>query len=318
MKRILTAVLAAALLLTLAACGGKPVETQPQTEAPAVAHTEEPTAVPTAAPTDAPTDAPTEAPTVPAAPADENVLVSNENCAFAVIGAASNEHLGMELQVVCENKTDAQLLFSWDMVSVCGYMYDPVWSEKVEAGQTLNSTVYIDTFALEEMGVASVDEITFNLNVFNTGDWMAEPYVRDTFTVYPTGLSADTVTVPQRVSEDGEQVIVDNDDVVFLVERVDSENAQEYTLRCYLENKTGKNLMFFWDGVEVNGEAADPAWSCTVTAGKRAYSTVSFDWAALEEMDIENVESITFTMAVSDYDDFEADYLLEETFTFEP
>ena len=66
MKKLITLLLAAAMLLTMTACGGsaEPVET-------ALATTEAPTTAPTEAPTEEPTEAPTEAPTEPrVAPTD--------------------------------------------------------------------------------------------------------------------------------------------------------------------------------------------------------------------------------------------------------
>ena len=60
MKKLIALLLAAAMLLSMTACGGsaEPVETAPVT-------TEAPTTAPTEAPTEEPTEAPTEAPRVP-------------------------------------------------------------------------------------------------------------------------------------------------------------------------------------------------------------------------------------------------------------
>ena len=62
MKKILALLLAAAMLLSLTACGGsaEPVETAPATTEPAVVETEAPTEVPADALTEEPTEAPTE------------------------------------------------------------------------------------------------------------------------------------------------------------------------------------------------------------------------------------------------------------------
>ncbi len=62
MKRFIPLFLA--LCLLLCACGSKPEETLPPTEAPTQAPTQAPTEAPTEAPTQAPTEAPTEAPAV--------------------------------------------------------------------------------------------------------------------------------------------------------------------------------------------------------------------------------------------------------------
>ena len=152
MKRIFTLLLSCALLLTLAACGGS------KAPAPTDSHTSTSVAPPAESLPEAPTQS-----TEPQASMAETILVDNEQVTFAVVSAQENAHTGMQLQVRCVNKTDRTLLFSWDMVSVCGYMYDPLWAQEVSGGKTAESTVYLDTVELERMGVAAVEEITFTL-----------------------------------------------------------------------------------------------------------------------------------------------------------
>lgn len=309
MKRMTGIILTLALLLSLTACFG---ESTP-TEAPTVMPGTEPAADSTAAPTEAPTEA-------PAANHDmgEMVIVDDENCTFTITGIANNEHLGMQLEVFCENKTDRSLIFSWDSVSVCGVMYDPFWGEEVAAGKKVNSTVDIDTYQLEQMGISSVDEVSFHLSVIDSENWMDEPFVNESFTVYPTGLTAETVEYPAYQHKNGETIIVDNEDLTFIIENVDDEVSDFYTLRCYAANKTGRNLMLSWDGVSVNGFMVDPFWATVVTAGKQTYTEISFFRSDLEEQGIEEVTQIDFTLTAADYDDWEAAFILEETYTFNP
>lgn len=309
MKRFFALLLCLTVVLSLAACSGNsPAETQPAPTVPAT--------VP-AQPTDAPTQAPTQ-PTEAPAPLSDVVLVDNENVTFTVTAVESNDHLGMQLHVQCVNKTDSALIFSWDMVSVCGFMYDPMWAEEVGAGKTANSTVYLDTYQLEQMGVVSVDEITFTLRIFDSENWMEAPLVEDVFTIYPTGLTAETLQLPLRPATAGQVVIAENDNCRFVIEWADAEDASAYTLYVYAENKTDRNLMFAWDMVSVNGYMIDPFWATTVAAGKKICSEVTFYRSELADNGIEDVTGIEFTLLISDYDDWEADYLLEETFTYIP
>lgn len=308
MKRLIATVLCFCTVLTLTACGAKPEPTEP---------TMTPTAAPTApAATEAPTASPTEA------PADYTLsgltLVDNETCAFTVTGTEFNEHLGLQLQVLCENKSDRPLMFSWNNVSVCGFMYDPMWAEEVAAGKKVNTTIDIDTYALEQIGVESVDQLDFTLVVQDSEEFMNEPAVNEAFTVYPTGKSPDQVIFPQYQHTEGETVIVENDILTFIVENVDDELADYYTLNCYIANHTGKNLMISWDNVSVNGFMVNPFWAISVAPGKQAYTEIIFFRTDLQEQDIEVVQDIEFNLLVSDYDDWEADYLLNEIYTFKP
>ena len=304
MKKIISSLLCAAMVLSLVACGGsdKPAPTD---------------SAPSAAPTQSVTEAPTQPP-VTQTGMEKTVLVDDDNVTFAITQVESNTHMGMQLQVQCVNKTDRVLMFSWDMVSVCGFMYDPFWAEEVAAGKTANSTVYLDTYELEQMGVESVDEITFTLRITDSENWMEQPLVEDVCTVYPTGLTAETLQLPDRAPTDGQVVIADNENLRFVIEWADDGSASTYPVYVYMENRTDRNLMFSWDMVSVDGFMVDPFWAVCVSAGKKACSEVTFYRSELERNGIDNVSQIEFTLMVSDYDDWEADYLLEETYTYNP
>ena len=310
MKRLTALLLSVIMLLSLTACGGA--------DAPAPTDATASATIPTEGIT------PTEAEiTEPSAP--ENLLgndmiqlVNNENVAVYIVRIENNAHTGMQLRIQCENKTDRTLLFSWDTVSVCGFMYDPFWAEEVAAGKTVNSIIYLDTYELEQMDVTSVDEISFILRVVDSENWMEPPLVEEACTIYPTGLNADTLVLPSRAPTEDQVVLVDNDDLRFVIEWADEEDTSAYTVYVYMENKTDRNLMYSWDLVSVNDVMIDPFWAMSVAAGKKACSEVTFYRSELESNGITEVSDIEFTLLVSDYDDWEADYLLEETYTYNP
>ncbi|MBO5129332.1 MAG: hypothetical protein J6B95_03185 [Oscillospiraceae bacterium] len=304
MKKMPALALIAMMLLTFVACGGE--EPAPATEPTAPILTE--------APTQAPTEAPTEEPDpITATDMAETVLFDDENCSFTVSLASENAHLGMTLDALCVNKTDKTLMFTWNTVSVCGYLYDPLWSQEVAPGESVTSVVYIDTFQLEQLGITSIDEIEFTLYIFDSGDFMAQPYANDVFTIYPTGLDEASVVYPERISVDGEQVITGDNNVDFIIEGFE-ESGGTYALRCYLGNRTDANLVYAWEDVTVNGSAIDPMFALEVPAGKQTYGEVSFFLRELKAQGISDVEEITFRLNVTDSATGEA--VLDQVFTF--
>ena len=305
MKKMICLALIFALALT--GCGSKNApETQPPTQS--IPGTEAPETVPA-------TEAPTEA---AAYESGETVLVDNEFVTFTVTGFRENAHLGLEMQVFCENKTDRTVMFSLDGVSVCGVMHDPFWAEEVAPGKKANSTVSFDTFTLAEQGIESVDEISFRLSATDSDSWLDEPFADDHFTVYPTGLNADTVVFPEYRHKNGETVVLDNENLLFIVEKVDDTDTGFYTLNCYLANRTDKDLMVSWDGVSVNGFMVDPFWAAAVSAGKQMYTSIRFASADLAEQGIDTVTELAFTLTAYDYNSFDMDYVVEENLTFLP
>ena len=307
MKKLMILGLCLALVLSLGACGKAPaqqVEPAPAPTTPAV--------------TEDPNQPATEAPTQPEYQVEDAALERNEKFSFSITGMEFNEHLGLQIQVLCENFSDRPLTFSWNGTSVCGFMYDPLWAEDVAAGQSVNSVIGIDTYALEQIGIESVDEITFTLVVQDSEEFMNEPLTQAEHTIYPTDKTADTVKFPVYEPKEEDTVILNKDGITFIIEGVDDELADYYTLLCYIANDTDKDLLLAWEDVSVNGFMVDPFWSVTVSAGKQAYSEIIFYRSDLEAQDVEVVQQITFDLLISDCNDWEADYLLDEEFTFKP
>ena len=113
-----------------------------------------------------------------------------------------------------------------------------------------------------------------------------------------------------------EKVFVDDENCMFKISGIDPDNMWGYTLKADLENKTDKNLMFSFSDVSVNGYMCDPFWATSVQSGKKAKSDISFMTSELEELGVEEVEEIEFTLTVYDEDDWSAPHLVEETFTY--
>ena len=249
----------------------------------------------------------------------DEVIVDDENCTFKIVKAEENKIWGFTLKVFCENKTsDKALMFSIDNVSVNGYMVDPFWAKEVAAGKKSNDEISFSSSSFKEIGIATADEIIFTLNIYDSDDWWADSFVKDTFRIYPTGLTADAVTYPERISTSTEQVVIDNDQVCFVILESGIDNIWGYSLHCYLENKTDKTLMFSWDDVSVNGFLIDPFWATEVAPGIRSYSDISFSKSEFEKNDIDSVEEIEYSMRVYDSDDWFGDDIFGDTLTYKP
>ena len=312
MKRMICLILALALVFTMVACGGteEPVVT---TATEVTVEVDEAVVPETTEATEATEPETTEAPNT-VMPV-ENVLLDNESCTFSFGPTSVSEMAAMQINVTCVNKTQETLVFSWNNVSVCGFMYNPNWAVTVPAGETLVSAVEIDTYALETMDIHAVDEITFQLHIRSSENWMDAPYVEEYFTIYPTGRSADTVVYPIREAVVTEQVLVDDENMTFIIEYVEEQDLN-YVVRCYIENKTDVTLMTNWENVTANGVPVDPFWTALIAPGKSAYADVLFNTADLENAGIDVVEQIDFDLFA--YDDADWTELVHITATYLP
>lgn len=254
----------------------------------------------------------------PAYSLSDSVIIDNGDCAFTVTKIEANGFWGFTLNVLCENKTDKTLMFSWNDVSVNGYMIDPFWSKEVAAGKKANAEISFFDTQLEQCNITSVDEIVFTLSVYDSDNWSADHLVEDEYIIYPTGLDASAVVYPVRAANAGEQVIIDNESCTFIIEGSEIDSIWGYTLNCYLENKTSYPLAFSWNDVSVNGYMVDPFWAKEVAAGKRAFSGISFSDSNFETNGITKVENIEFELRVYNADEWSAPDIYNAVSTYTP
>lgn len=130
--------------------------------------------------------------TVPDTTPDETVpgstamiLIDNEYCTVKITEFDASSIWGYAVNVYLENKTDQELMFTVDSVSVNGYMCDPFWATSVASQKKANSQIGFSSDDFETNGIETVTDITFTLRVYDSEDWLADDIVNQTFTVNP-------------------------------------------------------------------------------------------------------------------------------------
>ena len=96
-----------------------------------------------------------------------------------------------------------------------------------------------------------------------------------------------------------EITLVDNETCTVIIKGIDEENLFGYALNVFLENKTGKELMFSLDEVSVNGFMEDASLWSDLRDGTRAINGLSLlDLSDLELDSIDQVQNIEFNLRV--------------------
>ena len=308
MKHIFAKALIACLLLLLAACSsGSP------SSVVAVAPSEAQTATP--APQKTPEPAAEKKQTYVLS---NEVIVDNDECSFTITKVEEAKNGDAEFKVLCENKTDKTLMFALEDGAVNGYMLDPFWATEVASGKKSNSSFTIYKRDLNDLEIPAVEKLEFGLRIYDSDDWTADNFVDDSFTVFPTGISEEEVTIPNRWHGNNELTCVDDENTSFIILGSYMDDVWGYTLAVYLENKTDIDLMYSWDNVSVNGFMVDPFWATNVTAGNRRITTINFYTSSLEENEITSVDDIEFQLRIYDEDNWMADNLVDDMFTYTP
>ena len=132
-----------------------------------------------------PSTVPSTAPSATKPQFKEILLADTQNVQVKITAAETNSFFGYSLKVYLENKTDKELIFTVDDVSVNGFMCDPFWAESVAAGKKSNTSISWFASDFEDNGIQEVEEITFTLRVYDSNDFLAEDVFRDTITIQP-------------------------------------------------------------------------------------------------------------------------------------
>ncbi len=165
MKKLMTALTVLALVLTLAACQSSADSETGTDSTPAIQSPQFSTA--------------------PAEKFDQILLVDDESATVRVTAIETDSLWGYTLKVFLENKTDKELMFTVDKVSVNGFMIDPFWAAAVDGGKKANEEISFLDSDFEENGIEAVEEITLTLRVYDSGDILADDLITKTVTIRP-------------------------------------------------------------------------------------------------------------------------------------
>lgn len=116
---------------------------------------------------------------------NDQVLVDNDFVTVIVTGYEEDGFWGYTVNLFLVNKTDAEVTYSADNVSVNGYMIDPYYASSVGAGKCAFSSISWSLEDLEANGITTVEEIEMTLTAYNSEDWSVDDYVNETVTITP-------------------------------------------------------------------------------------------------------------------------------------
>ncbi len=101
----------------------------------------------------------------------DTVLVDTDDFCAVLTSVDPDGFWGYTLNLYVYNKTDKELMFSADDVSVNDYMCDPCWCISVPAGmQTINGISWFED-DFEENGITDVEKITMTFTAYDNNNW---------------------------------------------------------------------------------------------------------------------------------------------------
>lgn len=327
MKRLASLLLALTLLLSLAACGGKITPdtkdgtNPPQSESNKDEGKTDENEMPS---TDEETTDESETSSTDEEIAGENeipftevVAVDNAECSIKITGIEPDNMWGFTLKAQLENKsTDKTYMFAVESAAINGVQCNSPFATEVAAGKKSNEKISFSDDEIEENGVGDYTDIELTFRVYDSNDWGADAVAEETIHVYPYG--EDKAVQFVREAQASDNVLIDNEYVTVIVTGYEEDEIWGYTVNLFLLNKTDKNVMFSVDEASVNGFMANPIYATSVSAGKCAFSPLSWSDSVLEENGITEVEEIEFNFRAYNADDWLGDDFANETITLNP
>lgn len=244
---------------------------------------------------------------------EPTVLVDNAQMLFRVSDIVNDPVWGYTLKVQIENRSNQDLMFSLNNVSVNGFMCDPYFAATVTAGMKANKEISFSTDSFEEIGITEVTELEFTLQVFDSNDWSVDAILDEDFRIFPLGEAA--VKEYTRESQPSDIVLFDNESCTMIVTGFDPDSMWGYSVQVYLVNKTDSDLMFSVGDAAVNGFMCNPYFAKTVAAGKQCITSISWSDTAFKENGITQVQSLQLPIRVYDAEDWSGSDLVNESFT---
>lgn len=115
----------------------------------------------------------------------EQIIEDNGTFAFVLLEEEPDGPGGYTLRTYIENRTDRNLMMSWENVSVNDSLIDPYWAVGIMAGKRCYADIVFPKAEFEKNGIIDVGEIGLTMTVYDSDDWMAPALYNSTFTIYP-------------------------------------------------------------------------------------------------------------------------------------
>lgn len=227
----------------------------------------------------------------------ESVVFDSKGIKITVKGIDTESMWGVDLKLLIENNGTQDVTVQARNLSVNGIMADYSFSCDVAAGKKANDEISIGSSSLEVAGIDVIKEIEFGFHIMDTESW--DTVVDSDIIKIETDADSSYV----QTYDDSGFVAVDENGIKLVVKKLDSEDSfWGADIYVYAENNTDKNVTVQVRDVSINGFMVDPSFSCDISAGKKAFDSISFMDSDLEDNGIADITDVELYFHV-----FEAD-----------
>lgn len=203
--------------------------------------------------------------------------------------------MGPDIKLLVENFGTENVTVQMRRLSVNDLMIDGVFSCDVAAGKKANDGITLMASDLQAAGIAQIQTIAFSFHIFltDTGETLTDSEM----------ILLETTSDRSYVQtyDDSGFVAVDESGVRVVIKELESEDSYwGAELHIFAENDSGRDIAIQARNVSVNGFMVDPAFFCEITAGKKAFDTITFFESDLADNGISAITDVELQFHVSD------------------
>lgn len=218
---------------------------------------------------------------------EEQVIYDADGIRVTAISLENDIIWGPSVKVLVENNSDKNITLQTRNSSINGLMVETMFSCDVAVGKKANDSITFMSSELEAANITTIVSIEFSLYIFDSDTW---DDIAESAAITLTTSAAPSYK--QSFNSDGFIAYEDGGIKIVIQKLNSSDSFWGSDVYVYAENNTASNITIQSRDVSINGFMVDPAFSCDIVAGKKAYDTITFFESDLDENGITDITDL--------------------------
>lgn len=224
----------------------------------------------------------------------EAVLVDELGVKITAKSLETDGFSGPELKLLIENNSGKNLTVQCRNASINGYMMDNLMSVDVADGKAANDELAFYNSYMEDCCIEEIADMEFSFHIFTTEDW-------ETYLDTPQITVLTSLAEGFEYEYDNSGIIMyDDNGIEVMVKGLDEDSFFGPYVKVYIANNTDQDITIQTRNVSINGFMVDPLFSTDVLSGKHAISGITFLTSELEENEITEIKTLELNLHIFD------------------
>lgn len=229
---------------------------------------------------------------------DETIIYDENDIKITATGLREDGLLGPELNLLIENNSTQNITVQPDYCLVNGYMMYGLMSSDVAVGKKNNDTLDFSRSTLEECGIDQIADIRLKFTV-SDGDSWTTLFKTDELSLQTSAAGSYTQTY-----NDSGEVIYDTNGIKVVAKSAGDDFLGK-GVTFYLENNTDQHIVVNGENISVNGYMMTDLFYADLAPHSHAVDTLTLLDSDLKDNSIDTIEEVDLTLRITDYDSYD-------------